>query len=253
MTSRWIRTWQPRPAARVRLLCLHHAGGTASSYRLWSNLVPESVDVCAIQLPGREQRINETPFTRLEVLVTALAAELRDYLDLPFTMFGHSMGALVAFELSRELRRHGCGPVHLFVSSSPAPHLAHLGRRRISELPDPAFVNELRRLNGTPDQVLADSELMAVLMPMLRADFELVESYGFEDGVPLDCPISVFGGTADPTTDEEGLTAWRTHTKGTFRLRLFPGDHFFVNTSRHLVARAVIADLTGDLHVDALG
>jgi 4'-phosphopantetheinyl transferase len=176
-------------------------------------------------------------------LVEALALALRPHLDRPFAFFGHSLGALVAFELARRLRRNGGPqPVRLFVSGCPAPQ-ARTREKSVHSLPDAEFREELRRLKGTPAAVLDDDELMEVLLPTLRADFALCETYAFAPGPALTCPISALGGLADDTVSHQDLDAWREQAAGPFRLRMLPGDHFFLQTAQQLLLRALAREL----------
>jgi medium-chain acyl-[acyl-carrier-protein] hydrolase len=228
----WLVRPETRPTARIRLFCFTYAGGGASIYRPWTRELPPEVELCAIQLPGRESRLLEEPYAEMTALVDQLSAALDPYLDLPFAFFGHSMGALVAFEMAREIRgRRGLSPVHLFVSGHAAPQIR---RRRapVHQLPDAAFVEAIRRLNGTPEQVLENAELMAIVLPALRADLALCETYTYVSAAPLSCPISAFGGLADSEVGYDDLRAWQAETTGPFRLRLFPGDHFYLRDER---------------------
>lgn len=233
--DRWVLRFHPNPHARRRLFCLPFAGGSASTFRTWSTLLPADVEVCAIQPPGRESRIAEAPFTQLATLVQTLAYIIQPYLALPFALFGHSLGALVAFELTRQLRREQLPePRQLFVSARRAPQLAETDAP-IHQLPDAEFVQELRRYNGTPEAVLRHAELLALLLPVLRADFALHETYVYLPEPPLDCPIVAFGGLEDPLVQRDDLTAWRTQTRQRFDAHLLPGDHFFINNPRALL------------------
>jgi medium-chain acyl-[acyl-carrier-protein] hydrolase len=178
------------------------------------------------------------------VLVPALADALRDYLDLPFAFFGHSMGALIAFELARTLRRQeGITPVRLFVSGHSAPHLP-IREPILHRLPLPEFIEQLRQMNGTSEDVLRDAGLLQLLMPMLRADLELCETYVYTDDMPLDCPISAFGGSQDPGVTYDDLAAWKSHTSSTFTLRMVPGHHFFLEQNLQVVLSAVEEDVS---------
>ena len=240
----WILCTNRRPDARLRLFCFPYAGGGAGIFRTWSDALPPTVEVCAVQLPGREWRIRETPFNDLIPLVQTLVPVLRPYFDIPFTFFGHSMGALIGFELARRLSTHeGRGPVHLFVSGCRAPQLPDPGPP-IHALPRAAFVSELRRLNGTPEEVLGNLELMQLLLPTLRADFALCETYVYSPQLPLDSSISAFGGLQDAEVSHEELALWREQTRSSFTLRLFPGDHFFLHNVLSLMLQAVSQDLT---------
>lgn len=219
----------------MRLFCLPYAGGGASIYRAWPALLPISVEVVPVHLPGRETRINEQPFTRLVPLVETLSTVLTPHLDKPFAIFGHSMGALIAFELARQLRRENKPrPVHLFLSGRDAPQLSK-GCLQTYKLPEPEFVEEVKRLNGTPREVLEHQELKKLVLPSLRGDFEVVQTYSYTAEPRLDCSISAFGGLQDRSTSMFYLEGWREHTDASFSLDMLPGDHFFLRTAQHLL------------------
>lgn len=229
--QRWLPYRKAQPAPRLRLFCLPNAGGAASAYRAWERHgLPAGVELCAVQLPGRESRLRETPFRRAEPLVAALAEAIRDLLDVPFVVFGHSMGTILGFELAHRLRDLGLpAPRHLVMSGRRAPHLAD--EDPIHRLPDPELVERLRGYGGTPPEILAHPELMALVLPILRADFELVETHVVEHGRPaLDLPITVLGGRDDDATRGD-LDAWRELTNGSCQVRMFPGGHFFVHSA----------------------
>jgi medium-chain acyl-[acyl-carrier-protein] hydrolase len=239
----WLICPKPMPEAGLRLFCFPHSGGSAQIFSLWANGLPAGIEVCAVQLPGRGTRVGEAPFTRLAPLVTALAGALIPYLDKPFALFGHSMGALVAFELARELRRNfQPAPVHMFVSGHSAPHIARRAPA-LHNLPQAEFVRELGRLNGTPQQVLENAELMQLLLPALRADFEVCETYEYKPDRPLASPISAFGGLRDEEVTHSDLNAWSEHTSASFSVRMFRGDHFYLNAERAMLLRALAREL----------
>lgn len=241
----WIAHRKPNPQARLRLFCFPYAGTGASIFRTWSNGLPAEIEVCPVQLPGRATRLMEAPFTSLSPLVKALAEALVPLLDKPFAFFGHSLGALVGVELARQLRRQsGIQPVHLFASAARAPQIPPR-HRPIHALPDKEFLVELRRLNGTPGNVLEDAELMQIMLPVLRADFAVYESYVYSPEPPLDCFISAFGGLQDARITRDDLEAWRDQTSASFSLKMFPGDHFFVNTAQPLLLEILSRDLCG--------
>jgi surfactin synthase thioesterase subunit len=240
----WISYRKPHTQARLRLFCFPYAGGAASIFRTWADELPPEVDVCPIQFPGRESRLTEQPFTEFTSLVQAMTRYLQPYLNIPFAFFGHSMGALISFEFARYLRQqYYLSPVQLFISGCSAPQVFDFGRR-IHDLPEPEFLQEVRQLKGTPDEVLEHPELMQLLLPVLRADFGAVETYTYTPGEPLDCMISVFGGLKDEEVSREDLEAWQQQTRGAFNLRLFPGDHFFLHSDRALLLRTLSEDLT---------
>jgi medium-chain acyl-[acyl-carrier-protein] hydrolase len=244
----WITCPKARPQARVRLFCFPYSGAGASIFYAWPDGLPPSIEVCPVQLPGRESRLGERPFTRLRPLVRALSEALPEAIDRPFAFFGHSLGALVGFELARYLRRHqDLSPVHLFVSGHTAPQIPDC-EPPIHDLPEAGFVERLRQLNGMSQEVLSNDELMSLLTPILRADFAVCETYTFEDDGPLDCPISAFGGLQDEHVSRADLEAWGEHTSAPFSLHMFPGDHFYLNTGRELLLRTLARDLAARGH-----
>ena len=247
-SSSWLVRMRPRSQARRRLLCVPYAGVGPSAYRRWNDGLPSDIDVGIVHLPGRESRLREAPFTRIEPLIDAVATALRPYLDLPFAMFGHSMGALVAYELARRFRDEGWRvPSHLFVSGRRAPHLP-LRHPAIIHLPDDEFVQEIRdRYNGIPDEVMRHPDLLALVLPGLRADMAVIESYVHRSSDPLECPISVYGGLADPEATETELVGWRQQTRGALSVRMFPGGHFFVQTAHG----DLMQTLTEELQLEA--
>ncbi|MEW6496027.1 MAG: thioesterase II family protein [Cyanobacteriota bacterium] len=237
--NRWVTCSEPNPQATLRLFCFHYAGGGAAIFRTWSDSLPGSVEVCAIELPGRGTRLMESPFTHIEPLVQNLASALLPYLDKPFAFFGHSMGGLISFELTRLLRReYNLSPVHLFVSGHRAPQIPD-SDPPIHNLPESAFLEELRHLNGTPTAVLENAELMQLFLPTLRADFSVVETYAYRPEPPLQCPITVFGGLQDLEASCDELEAWREQTNNSFVLQMFPGDHFFLQSAQQLVLQSL--------------
>lgn len=239
----WLPAWQPKPTAQLRLFCFPYAGGGAMFYRTWPHELPPAIDVCAVQLPGRETRLREPPSTQLEPLVHALADGLRPYLDAPFAFFGHSLGAQVSFELAQTLRRQGLPlPGHLFVSACRAPQVPRR-EPEVHDLPDAEFIAHLVRYGGMPEEVVAHAELMALFLPILRADFTAHETYAYKPGPVLPCGISAFGGLQDHEVWRSDLVAWRVHTAGEFRLRLLPGNHFYLAQQRPAVLRAIVQDL----------
>jgi medium-chain acyl-[acyl-carrier-protein] hydrolase len=242
----WIAFRKPNPQARLRLFCFPYAGTGAAIFRNWSGGLPADVEVCPVQFPGRGTRLREAPFTQLSSLVQGLAQAVAPLLDKPFAFFGHSFGALVGFELARQLRRQsGGGPVRLLVSADRAPQLP-ARHRPIHALPEAEFLAELRRLNGTPGQLLDDKELMQIMLPVLRADFAAYQTYAYSPEPPLDCAISCFGGMQDQRVSRGELEAWRDQTRVACTLQLFRGDHFFLNTARPLLLQALSNELRSD-------
>ncbi len=238
-----VKCFHPRPHAQLRMFCFPWAGLGASAFYRWSSFLPDEIEVLAVQYPGREDRLREAPFRRLQPLVELLAADVRPYTDQPFVFWGHSMGALVAFELAKYHRAAGeAMPGHLFVSGRQAPHLPD-PVPRIPDLSDEEFVRELQRCyGGVPDVIARDAEIRSVFLPTIRADLELVYTYAHESEPPLDCHISAFGGTHDNHARDD-LEAWQTYTTQPLRLHLLPGDHFFVTSQTEALLKQTVEDL----------
>jgi medium-chain acyl-[acyl-carrier-protein] hydrolase len=237
--SRFL-AFQPNSSARLRLFCLPSAGGGGTMLQGWLRGLPPSIQVCPFQLPGRENRWQEPVMNRLPPLITHLADAIEPLLEVPFVFFGHSLGALLAFELARELRRRGRpGCLKTLASARIAPQET-IAMAPICGLSEPEFVAALQaRYNAIPDVILADREMMALYLPVLRADLEMIEKYVYAPEPPLACPITVFGGTDDPTATPSQLAEWRQQTSAGFKVRMFPGDHFFPKTSREAFVQAV--------------
>ncbi|UKP00606.1 thioesterase II family protein [Nostoc sp. UHCC 0870] len=228
----WLIFPQPNPQAKLRLFCFPYAGGGAGIFRQWYKELNPKMEVCAVQLPGRENRLSEPPFNRLQPLINTLSQEILPTLNQPFAFFGHSMGGLICFELARYLRKlYGLTPVHLFVSGASAPHITDT-KPPIHNLPPSDFIQELRRFNGTPTVVLENSELIELMSPTLRADFAVLETYVYPKAAPLSCGITAFGGLADTEVNQTELAAWQEHTTGNFSLKMLPGNHFFIHEHR---------------------
>ncbi len=240
----WVTFPQPNQGANLRLFCLPYAGGSSVIFRTWANHLPKSIEVCPIELPGRGSRFRETPFTRLDLLVEAIALSILPYLDKPFAFFGHSMSAVISFELTRLInKKYGLLPVHLLIAGRHAPQLSDR-HPPIHTLPEPDFIQGLCRYNGMPKQVLENTELMEVFLPILRADFAICETYKYLDKPPLSCPITAFGGILDSETSVEELEAWRNQTNNSFSLHLLPGDHFFIQSDQLLLLQLITQILT---------
>jgi medium-chain acyl-[acyl-carrier-protein] hydrolase len=242
MIDRWITCAKPNAQACLRLFCLPYAGGGSSIFRRWPQGLPSNVEVCTLQLPGRESRLHEMPFQRLLPLAETVAEAMLPHLDDPFALFGHSMGAKIAFEVARYLRKkYELEPVHLFVSGARAPQLPSTEPPTYN-LPEPEFLEKLESLNGTPKEVLEQPELLELVIPLLRADFEVVQTYEYLPGPLLSCPITAYGGLQDEV-DRDHLEGWGNHTISSFKLRMLPGDHFFLKSSEHLLLRSLASEL----------
>ena len=227
----------------MRLFCFPYAGGRASVFRTWPDGLPAEIEFYAIELPSRGRRIKEPPITRMEPLVRGIADAIEPLLDKPFCFFGHSMGALISFELARLLRREGRPqPSHLFVSGATAPQIKDADPVKF-DLPEPEFLDVIRRLNGTPSEVLENEELLQLMLPMLRADFELLQMYEYTDEPPFSFPITACGGLQDQEVTRQDLEGWRVQTTAAFILRNFPGDHFFLHSDRSRLLWAMSQEL----------
>ncbi len=234
-TNPWFLKSRSHGNVELRLFCFPYAGGAAFVYRDWANHLPSTVQVVPVELPGRGARLAETPFVSVPPLISELSEVITPLLDVPFVFFGHSMGAVIAFELARSLRRkHAVEPRRLLVSGRRAPELPD-DEPITYNLPAPELIDELRRLQGTPKEVLENAELMALMIPLIRADFQLVQSYEYVAEAPLRCPISVFGGLQDTEVPRESLQLWENQTCRRFTLHMLPGDHFFLRSSQSLL------------------
>lgn len=244
----WILCPRPNARARVRLFCFPYAGKGASVFRAWAHRMPAAVEVCAVQLPGREQRLREVPFTQMEALVEAAAEALRPRLDIPYAIFGHSMGALTGFECARELRRQGRPePLHLMVAARQAPNLPER-HGPIAHLPQREFIVAVQqRYDGIPAEVMQNPDLLDLLVPTLRADIQLLEAYAYVSEPPLNCPITCFGGVKDREATIEHLDGWCDHTVAEFHVRMFPGGHFFLQSAQVQVVESVAGMLAPTL------
>lgn len=211
----------------IRLFCFPYAGAGASIYRQWIHSQPTGVIVHPIQLPGREDKINESALTSVPEIVDWTMKNLSTYFNGPFAFFGHSMGGLVSFELSRRLEQMNVRPIHLFISATRAPHIKR-GVRLLNVLEDEELLAELCKLNGISYEVLRSQELVRLLIPTLRADLSVFESYVYQAGPLLTCPITIFGGIDDSRVNHLDLNAWASYTRANFRASLYPGDHFFI-------------------------
>ncbi len=224
----WCRRYRPAGTATARLVCLPHAGGSASFFLPVSTALTPRVDVVSIQYPGRQDRRAERPLTDLALLADQVHAVLRQQPELPLTLFGHSMGASLAFEVARRMEADGRAPVRLFASGRRAPSVFRA--ETVHRLDDAGFLAEIRRLNGTSSLVLDDDEIMRAALPALRADYEAAELYRGAPGATVSCPITVLTGDRDPKTSLDDAHAWARHTtSGSFDVKVFKGGHFFLS------------------------
>ena len=236
----WIAYRKTKPAAALRLFCFPYAGAGATVFRAWNKDLPESIELCPLQLPGRETRVMEPAFSRIEPLIASLADAMKPLLDLPYLFFGYSMGAIIAFELTRALReKFGSTPAHLFLAARRGPRVPD-PYPRTENLDNREFVDTLRRLGGTPRQILDNPQVLEIILPMLRGDFALCENYTYVPGTLMDCPITVFGGEDDPKTTRETLAAWSSETSSSCRVKMVAGDHFFIHSSQAELLKTIL-------------
>jgi surfactin synthase thioesterase subunit len=221
------------PEIRQRIFCFPYAGAGVAVFRSWADLLPPGVELCVPILPGRDARVDEAPIPEMAPLVESLIGQMAPRLTLPYAMFGHSMGAFIAFDLAHEISRRGWRePSHLLISAQRAPSLPYAGTP-IFNLPDDRFLAGLiARYNNIPKAVLAQKDFLSVLLRILRADFTLVEDYKYRAPAKLACPITVFGGLDDGVITTDQLEAWSMETSDRCTLHLVPGGHFFIDSAR---------------------
>ncbi len=249
--GRWVSPANLATGARPNLFCLPFAGGGASFYRAWATFAPPSIAICPVQLPGREERSRERPFDRMADLVAAAADNLLPHLGHRYALFGHSMGALVCYELAQALRDRGAPlPVHLFVSGSPPPHIAEKVPP-VYHLPEEQLFEEVRSYGGLPDEVMQSRELLDLLVPRLRADLAVTGTYVHTVRPPLPFPITALGGMSDHVVSTEAIEAWQEYTVSRFRSELFPGGHFFLTEHARRIVAELAAALRGDPRASA--
>lgn len=252
-SEQWVRVPRPLLQPKIRLLCFSHGGGDASLFLRWPAALPpdlqESIEICAIELPGRAHRLRERPlYTNMTTLLETLVPQqlvlspLYRYLDKPFAVVGVSLGGIIGFELVRRLASvHQLAAAALCVAVARAPHLPdpfHLNQER--KLSEEMLFDYLRAYAGTPEYVLTNQSLMKLLLPKLRADTLLSTTYDYRPGAPLPCPITALGGISDQLVALADLAAWQQHTAMTFRFRLFPGEHFFLRDTTETIRKCVL-------------
>ncbi len=243
VSNKWIVTPIPRPQAKMILYCLPFAGGSSNSFRPWASVLPPAVELRAVELPGHGMRLTETLLRRLEDLLPALSEAVAASAEKPFAIFGHSMGALLGYELVLRLEEtFRKFPEHVFLSGHGAPTLPER-EEPIHQLPKPQFLQKIRQYNGTPHEVLENGELMELMEPILRADFEVCETYQPREIRPMHVPLTVLGGINDPGAPRKDLEAWKDFTTASFNVRMFPGDHFYLLQHRMTLIQAILQDI----------
>ena len=243
MNRNWIVYPRPRPASALRLFCFPYSGASPHVFYPWLDEFPDEIEIAPIQLPGYGARVYEPPRDDLPALISSLCRALVPHISGPFAFFGHSLGALVCYEVARELRRSGHPvPCRIFAAGRQAPHIA-TKFASVRELSRSEFVEVLRRFQGTPETLLRNPEMLDLFLPVIRAGFLLNESYIYRDEPPLACAISTFGGLDDDWVEQGDLLAWAQHTAGPFSARLFPGNHFFIHSAQSPIIGAICDDL----------
>ncbi|MER5807297.1 alpha/beta fold hydrolase [Streptomyces sp. NPDC002033] len=242
----WVRRFHPSPDARVRLVCLPHAGGSASYYFPVSAALAPDVEVLAVQYPGRQDRRHEPCIDDIQELAEQVFAALTPWTDRPLALFGHSMGASVGFEVARLLEhRAGVVPAALFPSGRRAP--SRHRDENVHAQGDQRLIQEIQRLSGTEARLLDDPEVLRMALPALRGDYKAAETYRYVPGPDLSCPVTAFVGDADPKALVDEAADWAAHTTGPFTLKVYGGGHFFLNDH----SKAVVADIADGLRATA--
>jgi len=222
----WVRRFTPGPPDAARLVCFPHAGGSASFYLPVSRALAPVADVLALQYPGRQDRHTEKCLESIDEMADRIGEVLTPLADRPLVFFGHSMGALLAFEVARRLADQGIVPRHLFASGRRAPSRHRAGSVHTRD--DAGLIAEMVALSGTDRAILGDPEILRMVLPAIRGDYRAVETHRHRDGPPLTCPITVLTGDADPHVSLAEAAAWKDHTSAGCDVRVLPGGHFFL-------------------------
>lgn len=238
MDSLWFRRFGPEAKGRPRLVCFPHAGGAASAFSTLARALAPHADVLSVQYPGRQDRRSEPFAADIEALATQVAERLPQE---PCAFFGHSMGAVVAYEVARRLAGTPAAPVRLFVSGRAAPSVPNTRFVHLED--DEGLIRDVRDLRGLGSSRLEDPDVLAMVLPPLRADYTAIETYEWTPGPPLDVPMTVLLGDEDPLVDAAQAHAWDDHTTAGVTLRPYPGGHFYLEEQPERVARDILADL----------
>ncbi len=239
-TEEWVRRFHPAPHPRARLVCFPHAGGSASYFFAVSRALAPSIEVICLQYPGRQDRRSEPCLDSVSALASSVAGALGPWTDLPLLFFGHSLGASIAYETARLLQADGVAVAGLYASGRRGP--TTFRDERVHQRPDDGLLAELRRLSGTDGAVLGDHEIVRMILPALRADYRAAETYQFEPGETLRCPITVLTGDSDPKVTVEEAGDWESHTTGAFSLKVYPGGHFFLQDHQQDILATISHD-----------
>lgn len=238
IASEWLQREEPLASPRCRVFCFPYAGGSSAIYRGWQAALPASTEVLALQLPGRGRRFNAVPIASIPRLIGPLADLVAPLMDRPCLFFGHSNGALIAYALAIELsKRSAALPHHLVLSAKRPPHFRP--SETTYDLPTPQMIEKLRDFGGTPPEILADPELLEIILPALRADIAMGETYRHEPAPPLPCGVSLMGGTGDAKVPLDDLRQWDRYFSRTPAVHVFEGGHFFIHSARDAVLRTL--------------
>ncbi|MEU1594171.1 alpha/beta fold hydrolase [Streptomyces sp. NPDC005708] len=242
----WLRRFHTSEPGAMRLFCFPHAGGNASFFHPFSARLAPRAEVLVVQYPGRQERFDEPCIEDLHILADTVAAELTTWAGEPFALFGHSMGATLAFEVGSRLHAAGARPSALFVSGRRAPSVPAPGS--VHRASDDELIADMKLLGGTDTRMLDNPELLAAILPAIRSDYVATETYRYRGAPRLDCPVAAFIGDADPRVDAPMARAWAAHTTEEFQLRVFGGGHFFLVPHLASVVESVatVLDTTGD-------
>jgi medium-chain acyl-[acyl-carrier-protein] hydrolase len=239
-SSNWFVCPPANSEAESRLFLFPYAGAGPAVFNQWSSRFPGNLETWIVHYPGRGSRHTEPPINQVDLLAERLSEAIQPFLDKPFAFFGHSLGGMIAFELTRHLRRKNLPqPEILFLSACGAPHIPD-PNPPLHTLPDDRFLQSLGQLHGVPAELSHQPDVLQLLLPILRADFEAVENYVYRPELPLRCPIAAFGGLDDPRLSRERLEAWCLQTASSFKSQYFPCDHFFIHTAREAVIAAIV-------------
>lgn len=235
----WYLEYDKKPYARIRLFCFHHSGGAASMYYPWVKCLSPNIELIAIQLPGRESRFTEPLTNNLTEIIEILTDGFNSYQHKPFFIFGHSLGGLLAYEFTKSLNRHySLLPKQLIVSATKAPHLP-FRMNYLSKLDGEALKEELKVYSGIDEDILNNDELLQILLPIIKSDFSISETYYYKSSSSLSFDILVLSGKDDKTVSENEVQAWSEHTSGKFKHLAFPGGHFFIKEHQEEILRLI--------------
>jgi len=249
INENWLYIPEPRPEARLRLICFPYAGANASIFKMWPKYFSEDIEVIAVRLPGKDLRLREKPLCSMDQIMTELVPQLEVLLDKPIALFGHSMGAALAYELAKKLMTKDTVPQHVFVSACRGPMIPRR-KKSIHDMSDNDFRNELGRMGGTPPVILNDDDLYNLMAPGLRADFEVIEAWGYDEVALLNVPITSFYSENDQEAFPEEVEGWSQVSSATYTEHEMSGDHFFIHSSEARLLHAIAKTIDRSANTD---